>query len=75
MVAIIRIFQTQKAVFRRTGSVNKVINTVSTATLNQSLEAVTCWWRSSLIADVAFDDSSSGFGSIRQERYCARCCC
>lgn len=53
-----------KAVFERTGGVNKVINTVGTATLNQSLEAVAYGGEVALIGLMAFDDSSSGFGSL-----------
>lgn len=53
-----------KAVFERTGGVNKVVDTVGTGTLNQSLEAVTYGGEVALIGLMAFDDSSSGFGSL-----------
>lgn len=53
-----------KAVFERTDGVNKVVNTVGTGTLNQSLEAVTYGGEVALIGLMAFDDSSSGFGAL-----------
>lgn len=53
-----------KAVFERTGGVNKVVNTVGTSTLNQSLEALTFGGEVALIGLMAFDDSSSGFGAL-----------
>ncbi len=53
-----------KAVFERTGGVDKVVNTVGTGALKQSLEAVTYGGEVALIGLMAFDDSAPGFGSL-----------
>lgn len=53
-----------KAIFERTGGVDKVVDTVGTGTLNQSLEAVTYGGEVALIGLMAFDDRALGFGAL-----------
>lgn len=53
-----------KAVFERTGGVDKVINTAGTGVLNQSLAALGYGGEVALLGLMAFDQDSLDFGSL-----------